>query len=194
MVRRRERGIIMLGGLEPIIIFQFSKLSGGKFSETIAKIPLISSDSSLISQPPIPLYLSAQLTGLEIESEDKNVDIETDVETLSDGEEPNVNQKGISSVVSINLLAKKDSIYLSVLSAMIDQIFDKVTSKEYAISYLNGPVTVFRGVLHSFQVNQTSQNDLMSIKIEISKGQKQPEKKIKGPTLEPTRAPIPGPA
>lgn len=182
----------MLGGLEPIVIFQFSKLSGGKLSETIAKIPLISEGSTLISQPPIPLYLSAELTGLEIESEDKNVDIETDVETLSDGEEPNVNQKGISSVISINLLAKKDSIYLSVLSAMINQIFDKVTSKEYAISYLNGPITVFRGVLHSFQVNQTSQNDLMSIKIEISKGQKQPEKKVKGPTLEPVKAAIPG--
>jgi hypothetical protein len=160
----------MLGGLEPVIIFQFSKLS---LADTgIADIPVISNFPSLVEQPPIPLYLSESLTGVFIDTEDKNVDIQTDTETLSSGAPPDVNQKGIASSVSINLLAKKDSIGIALLSAMIDLIFDKVTSKEYAISYLHGATTVFRGVLHSYQVSQNSNDDLITIKIELSKGTK----------------------
>jgi hypothetical protein len=87
-----------------------------------------------------------------------------------------VSQKGISSVVAVNLIAKKNSLGLSLLSAMIDLLFDKVTSQEYSITYLHGATTVFRGVLHSYAVNQNSSNELLSIKIELSKGTKTPVK------------------
>lgn len=180
----------MLGGVDPIIIFQFSKLAPIA-GETISKIPVISKIPTLIEMPPIPIYLSQTLTGLHIDAEDKNVDIETETQTMTDGTTPAVDQKGISSMITINLLAKKDSVGLSLLSAMIDQIFDKVTSKEYAITYLHGPITVFRGVLHSFAVNQTASNDLLSIKIEISKGQKQPTKAPEVPTVKPSTGLVP---
>lgn len=166
----------MLNGVDPIIIFQFSKLQGTGFADQLAKIPVVSEIPTVIEQPPIPIYLSEELTGLYIETEDKNVDIETTVETLSNGEDPPVSQKGIGSSVTVNLVAKKDSLGLALLSAMIDIVFDKVTSKEYAITYLHGATTVFRGVLQSYQASQSSNNDLLSIQIELSKGEKQPQK------------------
>jgi len=173
----------MLNGADPVIIFQFSKLApsvGG----VISSIPVIADIPTLVEQPPIPIYLSQSLTGVYIESEDKDVDIETDTQTLSDGKTPDVNQKGIASGVTINLRAKKSSIGVALLSAMIDVIFDKVSSKEYAISYLNGATTVFRGVLQSYAVNQNSDNDLLSIKIQLSKGTKNPQAVTSNPTLE----------
>lgn len=165
----------MLNGLDPIIIFQFSKLVPS-LSETVAKIPLVSNIPTLIEQPPIPIYLSESLTGLFIDAESKNVDINTTTETKTDGSDPDVNQKGISSNITIDLIGKKDSLGLSLISAMIDLVFEKVTSQEYAITYLHGPITIFRGVLQSFQVNQNASNELLSIRIELSKGQKTPQK------------------
>lgn len=166
----------MLGGIDPVIIFQFSKLADTGFGDFISKIPVISQIPTVIAQPPIPIYLSETLTGIYIDSEDKNVDIETETESLSDGSTPEVNQKAIGSVVSINLVAKKNSLGLTLLSAMIDLLYEKVTSKEYAITYLHGATTVFRGVLHSYSVNQNASNELLTIKIELSRGQKQPQK------------------
>lgn len=165
----------MLGGSQPVVIFQFSKLASS-VGDSIAKIPVISQIPTLVEMPPVPIYLSEELTGLFIDSEDKSVDIDTDVETLSNGSDPNVNQKGISSIVKIQLKGKKDSIGLSLLSAMIDLLFDKVTSKEYAITYLHGATTVFRGVLHSYTAQQSSDNDLLIISMELSKGSKTPQK------------------
>jgi hypothetical protein len=166
----------MLNGLEPIIIFQFAKLSPS-IGAFLSKIPVLSSFSTLIEMPPIPLYLSEEATGIYIDSESKNVDISTQTETMSDGTPSSAEQRGIASTVTINLTARKDSLGLALLSAMIDLIFDKVTSKEYAISYLHGGTTIFQGHLHSYGVDQNNGNDLVSIKIELSNGDKQPVKK-----------------
>jgi hypothetical protein len=182
----------MLGGIDPVIIFQFSKLADTGFGDFISKIPVISQIPTVIAQPPIPIYLSETLTGIYIDSEDKNVDIETETESLSDGSTPEVNQKAIGSVVSINLVAKKNSLGLTLLSAMIDLLYEKVTSKEYAITYLHGATTVFRGVLHSYSVNQNASNELLTIKIELSRGQKQPQKAAGIPSVPGVIGTLPG--
>ena len=171
----------MLGGLDPVIIFQFAKKVDPDFvgpaePGVISKIPIISQIPTLIDQPPIPVYLSESLSGLQIDSEDKTVDIDTDVETLTNGEPPDVNQKGISSVVSIQITALRDNPGVTLLSALIDQVFDKLTSKEYAITYLHGPITVFRGVLQGFSLSTNSDTNLVTMKIDLSKGTKNPAK------------------
>lgn len=169
----------MLNGVDPIIIFQFKKLAP-YLGSTIEKIPIISQIPDLIALPPIPVYFgrdSQSLIGLYIDSESKNVDIQTTTETQTDGTPPNVDQKGIANVVSINLFGKRNSVQLALLTTLVDQIFDRVTSKEYAISYLNGPITIFGGVLHSYSVEQNADNDLVNVKIELSKGQKEPTPK-----------------
>lgn len=168
----------MLNGLSPIMIFQFKKLAPS-LSETIAKIPVVSEVKSFIEMPPIPIYFSRDiegLTGIYIDSESKNIEISTDTQGMSDGSTPQVEQSPISTVVSINMFAKKDSLSATLLSSLIDLVYDKTTSKEYAITYLNGPITIFGGLLHSFSVDQNSGSDLLIVKIELSKGTKTPTK------------------
>lgn len=172
----------MLNGLDPIIIFQLSKLLPSA-SATIAKIPIISEIPTVIDAPPIPIYLSEKLSGLIITSESKNIDIETTVETKTDGSAADVQQKGLNSITTINIKAKKTSLGLNLLLAMADLILDRATSKEYSITYLHGSVTVFRGLLHSFSVDQESNSQLIMIKIELAKGAKTPQKTPEVPVV-----------
>lgn len=158
----------MLNGIDPVFIFNFSKLVPD-LKTALGDIPLVSKLSSNIPLPPIPIYLSEKITGIYIDSEDKNVDVETSTETLPSGGVPIINQKGINSTVKINMIANKNSIGMTLLSAMIDLIYEKVTSKEYSIYYFHGPITVFGGLLHSFSTNQNASNDLYNITLELTR-------------------------
>jgi hypothetical protein len=155
----------MLNGLDPIILFNFKKLAD--FLSVTTKIPLVANREITISLPAIPIYLSEKLTGIYIDTEDKNIDIDTTIDSLSDGSTPNVTQRTVSSTVKINLLASRDSIGVALFSALADLVFPKVTSKEYSITYLHGPVTVFEGLLHSFSIAQEANSDLYKIAIEL---------------------------
>lgn len=156
----------MLNGIDPIIIFNFKKLSPS-LQESISKIPIVADIVTAIDLPVIPIYLSEALTGCYITSESKSMDINTDTDTLSSGDAPNVNQRGIQSTVKIEMVASRDSVGVALFSAMADLIFPKVTSKEYSITYLHGAVTVFRGLLHSFAITQNDNNDLYNITLEL---------------------------
>lgn len=168
----------MLGGIDPIIIFHRYKKVADTTATATSTIPVVSKKDVYITLPPIPIYLSEQFTGMFIDSESKNIDIETETQTFTDGSTAEINQKGIASGVSIQITAKKDSLGMILLGALMDTLLDKVTSKEYAITYLHGATTIFFGLLHTFSVEQTSQNELLSIKIELSKGSKQPVKPV----------------
>lgn len=171
----------MLGGLDPVIIIQFSKKVDPDFvgpaePGVISKIPIISQIPTVVEQTPIPIYLDQQLTGIQVDSEEVNIDIDTDTETLTDGSEPDVNQKGIQSTVTINLVALKDQAAVILLTSLMNLIYDKLTSKEYAITYLHGAITVFRGVLQGYSLSQNADETKIGIKIELSKGTKNPAK------------------
>lgn len=170
----------MLGGIDPIIIFQFKKLTKTA-EESLQKIPVLSSIVNAIGLPPIPIYLSESLTGLFIDAEEKNIDIETTTETLPNGAEPKTVQKAIGSTVRVTMKARVDSLGLTLLTAMADLILPKVTSQEYSITYLHGSTTIFGGLLHSFQVSPSTDNDLVMITLEIAKTTQ----------LAPAKAPIP---
>lgn len=165
----------MLGGLDPVIIFQFSSLapSLGNF---VSKIPVVSQFPDLIKMPPIPVYLSEKVFNIVIGGTSKTVDIETDTETLTNGAAPDVNQKGIQSGVEITIRGRTDSVPLTLLSALIDQVFEKVTSKEYSISFMYGATTIFNSVLHSYSVDTIEGTNLLEVKIKLSKGSKNPVK------------------
>lgn len=181
----------MLGGLDPVIIFQFSKLASS-VGATLSKIPVVASIPTVIDQPPIPIYLSEQLFNIVISGTGKQVDIETDTETLSNGQAPDVNQKGIQSSVEINIEGKQDSVALTLLSAMIDSVYEKVTSKEYAISFMYGATTIFRGVLHSYSAETVEGTDKLAIKISLSKGSKNPTKPNEVPVVPGFTGTLPG--
>ncbi|AEG42322.1 hypothetical protein BdPhPhi1402_gp25 [Bdellovibrio phage phi1402] len=177
----------MLNGIDPIIIFQFrkkesSELIGprspnGQFERTWTYgVPIISEIPTFVDQPPIPIYLSENVTGLFIDTETKNVAVGTTTETLTDGKTPRTIQKGASSTVSVALKAKADSVGLILFSAMIDLLLEKVTSEEYAITYMHGATTIFRGLLESYSVSEVSGTDLITINFELTSGEKDPEK------------------
>lgn len=170
----------MLNGIDPILIFNFWKLTPEE-EQSLAKIPIVSSIVSKIGLPPIPIYLSEKLTGLMIDSEDKSIEIQTDTETLPSGGDPVTNQKGISSTIKVTLVATKDSIGLTLLSALADFVLPKVTSKEYSITYLHGSIVVFGGLLNSFSIQQQSNDTRQTITFEITKSFK---------TQEPSKIPI----
>lgn len=165
----------MLGGLDPVIIFQFSSLAPS-VGEVLSKIPLASKVPSLIAQPPIPVYLSEKIFGIVIGGTSKTIDIETDTETLTNGGTPDVNQKGIQSSVEVAITGKQDSVPLTLLSALIDQVYDKSTSKEYSISFMYGATTVFQALLQSYAVETVEGTDKLELKIKLTKGSKNPTK------------------
>ncbi len=164
----------MLNGVDPIIIFNFKKKISadvplGKFPMTEAEAMADQASKPLIDLPFIPIYLSEKLTGVYIDTEHKNIDIDTNIETLTSGNAPITQQRGIQSTVKIEMFAKRDSIGISLFAALSDLIFPKVTSKEYSITYLHGAVTVFGGLLHSFSIQQNSNNELYNISLELIK-------------------------
>ncbi len=165
----------MLGGLDPVVIFQFSALAP-TLGAAISRIPLSSSVPSLIAMPPIPVYLSEKLFNIVIGGTSKKVDIETDTETLTNGASPDTNQKGIQSSVEISITGKQDSVALTLLSALIDQVYEKVTSKEYSISFMYGATTIFNALLHSYSVETIEGTDKLEIKVVLSRGTKNPIK------------------
>lgn len=158
----------MLNGIDPILIFEFSKLiTDESGASNRSKVPVTASILSKLPLPYIPIYLNEKLTGLYIDTEERNIDVDTSTETLTISDDPIHNQRGINNSVKIQMLATRDSIGLTLLSAMADFIFPRVTSREYAITYLHGAITVFHGLLHSFAITQDPNNDLYHITLEL---------------------------
>lgn len=165
----------MLNGLNPVIIFQFSALAP-TVGAALAKIPLASKVPSLIAQPPIPIYLDEKTFNIVIGGTSKSVDIETSTESLTSGAAPTVSQKSIQSSVDINIVGKTNSIPLTLLSALIDNVYEKVSSKEYSISFFYGATTIFNAHLQKYSAEIVQNSDRLEVKITLSKGDKNPVK------------------
>ncbi len=170
----------MLNGVAPILIFSFvpSFLSG--LFEGIAGIPVLGSIIPL--GIPIPIYLDEKTTGIYIESESKAIDIDTVPLVRYDEKQSSVDQRGLNNVITVNMIANRDSIMLSVLLALNDMVFGRVVKQSYSVTYLNGATTVFNGLLHGFSAQQSSNDDITRITLQISKANLAPP--VKGaPTL-----------
>ena len=163
----------MLGGVAPILIFSFPPAFGIDLGKILGGIPLIGSSLADIGIP-IPIYLDENLTGIYIESESKSLDIDTDIVPVYRSDNTKtatnfINQSGINNLVTVNMLANKDSLILSVLLALNDLVFSKLVSGKYKLSYINGTTLIFGGLLHSFSVNASSNDTLLRIQMQIQK-------------------------
>lgn len=159
----------MLNGIDPIIIFQLYKLIPST-TDLLANIPITAEVKKRATVAIIPIYLSEKITGIYIDTESKNIDIETNVDSLTSGDPALVNQKTLGSIVTVNLKASANSVGLTILSAMAELLLDKVTSQEYEMTYIHQSTTIFGGLLHSFSVDQGGNDDLLKIKLEIARG------------------------
>lgn len=166
----------MLNGIAPILIFQFApgQISDANFfSQAISKIPLIGSSIVQDFGIPIPIYMDERLTGIVIDEDSKQIDVDTEVKQTYDGSPAKVTQRGLTNSVTINMIGKKDSIVLSTLIALNDQIFKKLVSKQYKIQYMNGPTTIFNGLLGSFSHTNSPDTDKINISMQIVKPNEQ---------------------
>ncbi len=167
----------MLGGLAPVLIFHFPTLfdSVTNALQGLNGIPYVGKAIADNLGTPIPIYLDKNLSGIVIMSESQGLDVQEDTQPRNDNKPPIVNQKGLNSLVTIEMSAQKDSIVLSAIQSFADIIFSKVVSRNYSISYLSGSNTVFNGLLHQFQTQTNSENDLVQVTMQISKAnQKSP--------------------
>lgn len=167
-----------LNGIAPLLVFEFiySPPVFSGIGPAERPNPALQWLQTNLGAIPIPIVLSEKITGLYVDSESTNIDIETDIRPRYDKDPvtgltrpPDMNQRGVSSVVNINLLASKDAILLSVLIALADQILAKTVSQEYKLSYFNGPIAIFRGLLHGFSTQVDSNDDLIRITLQIQK-------------------------
>jgi hypothetical protein len=192
----------MLGGIAPIIIFTFppneSKKIGVDLSKVLGGIPLVGEGAK---DPfngvglPIPIYLDENLTGIYIESESKSLDIDTDITPVYRSSKDNtvtnlINQSGLNNLVTVNMLASRDSILLAVLLSLADMAFNQLVSGGYSISYINGATVIFGGLLHSFSTSESSDDTLIKINLQIQKNNGNKTKQVSNPyvNVEPVRA------
>lgn len=159
----------MLGSIDPVIIFQLYKLVP-ETTPTLSKIPISPGLRRKTTFAIIPIYLSEKITGVFIKDESKNIDIETNTSSLSNGEGAAVDQKALGSIVSVTLQGKRSSVGLTILTALAEQILDKVTSQEYEVTYVHGSITVFGGLIHGISITPIDNEDRVEIKVDIARG------------------------
>ncbi len=161
----------MLNGIDPILIFNISRNVPFLKSFTDKKIPVATQLLEKIDLPVVPVYLSRELTGICIESESKSLEIETSIETTQDAsgnaDKPFINQRGLNNTVKVEMTAEERSIGLTLLASLSDFIFPLITAKEVTLTYLHGPITVFAGLLHSFNITQNPGTTLRTITLEL---------------------------
>src|SRR5690606_879327 len=159
----------MLNGLYPILIFQFYTKIGVDIANATG-IPLPKSDDKGVPLTPIPFYLDENFTGILITSESKAIDVETENESSEEGKEVKTFQKTLSNRVTIEMVASKSSLVVTAILAFFEQIYKKVTAKEYSISYLSGGITVFNEYIQEFAVHQSNNDDPYHIRLTLEKG------------------------
>jgi hypothetical protein len=107
-----------------------------------------------------------------VESETRAVDVDTDIVPKFDAlnnKQMLVNQSGLNNIITVNMIASKDSIALAALLAFSDMIFDRLIQTKYSMSYLNGSTTLFGGFLHSFSTNVNSNDNLIKVTLQMQK-------------------------
>lgn len=159
----------MLNGAAPLFIFSIPP--GPKTTQAISGIPILKDIVGNVGIP-IPIYLDEQFTKLYVSAEEKAIDIDNDVVPQYAGGAQTF-QRPLDSIVTINLFGKKDSTALIILLAMCDLVFSKL-KYGYGISYLNGPTTLFGGVLKTFSTHVTNEDDLIRVVVQLSRANQKP--------------------
>lgn len=155
----------MLNGIAPVLIFNFppppkSTLVGG--------IPVLGEQIERLGFLPIPIYLDEQLTGIQVEEETHSIAFDINAEQTND-EKTLASVKGLDSTVTVRLNARKGNPILSALLTFSDIIFKKAVSQNFSITYLNGPILIFDGLLRSFDTSVGVDDDRIRINMTISK-------------------------
>jgi len=159
----------MLNGVSPILIFTFPVELNSPVFNVLAGIPVIGESLAANIGVPIPIYLDRNLAGVVVDSETKALDIETKTEAKTQAGTPDVSQRGLGNVVTINMSGNRDSLILAAVAALCDLAFQKIVSKSYSVTYINGPTVIINGLIEAFSSSVSSNNDLLNLTLQISK-------------------------
>lgn len=161
----------MLNGVDPLLIITFYNYGILDFLNPVSEI----GDPTHAIGVPIPIYLSERVTGIYVESETRGIDVTTKVDPVStknpvtlEVDPPDVSQTSTDSQVTVALLANQDSIVLTALIALMDQIVSRLVTLEYSISYINGPTVIFGALLHRFGTSVSRSDNLVRIELTLS--------------------------
>lgn len=154
-----------LGGLAPIIIFTFYKPIPKSLArllpDSVSRIPLV----------PIPVYLEEKITGMQLDDYDRTIT----VDVIRDG--VTAFEKVSGDVVHLKFHAKKDSIVLTVLTALIDRImktFDenvasKFDDRNYSLTIFYDNIFILDASLEEFSTRLKDGTDLREFSFTFSK-------------------------
>lgn len=154
-----------LGGLAPIIIFTFyqpiPKSLAGFLPASFKRIPLV----------PIPVYLDEKITGMQLDDYDRTITIDV----MRDG--VSAFERVSGDVVHLKFHAKKDSIVLTVLTALIDRImktFDqdvatKFDDRNYSLTVFYDNIFILDASLEEFSTRLKDGTDLREFSFTFSK-------------------------
>lgn len=182
-----------LNGFYPLIIFRFTLAPQSDTFNAISGIPVIGEFIAQNIGIPVPIYLDERQSGIVLVSEEKSIDVETTAQAKKTGDKPKTDQRGLNSTVTINMTAISGSVYLTALSALCDLVFQKVISKEYTISYVNGSTAIFDGLLESFTSSVNSDTTKIDLALKISRANQNTTRQAPQiPPLEKTTTAIPG--
>jgi len=161
----------MLNGLAPIMLFQFYK-NVPEVPTALGSIPVVGEYLSSLALPPIPVYLDERQSGILITAESKTIDIETKLDSKTNGG-TDVNQKALGSTINVQMTAEASNLGVVLFSAFADLILDKVTSQEYSVTYMNGPIVLINGLLHSLSIDPEEGTTLYRINMVLTRGKSQ---------------------
>lgn len=168
----------MLNGIAPILIFHFGSLpTSSKTFKAIAGIPLIGDTIASNIGVPIPIYLDEKITKIIIKNTTTQVDMNEDVVPKENEKTPDVKQRAINSIVTVNMIAPRNSVVASMLIAFNDLIFTKLAARTYSVSYLNGSTILLNALVHGFSAAEEDDKDIVNITFQFSKA----NKKVDGP-------------
>lgn len=169
----------MLNGVAPIFIFTFPVVPPS-VANALSSVPYVGNFLQDVGLP-IPIYLDEKFTNIAVDSDTKNIDIDTEVKANTDPNKPPiVKQNALDSTVTVNLVAVKDSLLLTILLAMSDLIFTRAASQAYTVTYLNGPITVFNGTMKSFSTSANADSTKLDVSITLSRAN------YRAPTIQPS--------
>ena len=158
----------MLGGLAPVIIFNFYRsINTPKFLSGFVsspKLPLV----------PIPIYLDEKLTGIQLDDYNRT----TSVEVMIDGNESF--EKISGDIVQLKFRAKRDNIVLTAISALIERILRLIENQDYSLTVFYDNIFIINASLEQFQTNLVEGTDLREIVLTVSN---RPPKKAETTTV-----------
>lgn len=169
----------MLNGVAPILIFNFTNKSVTSFLSGLSIPESVGNTVGI----PVPIYLDEKLTGIFVDSETSGIDIDNEVEALNEKapgstevKSAKVKQKAIDSTITVNLIARDDSVLLTALIATCNMILKRVVTQEYSITYLHKSTAIFGGLLHSFHTSVRVNDNLINMELTISTAKQQDTK------------------